>query len=71
MNSRTEPETPRLLLSTLPFVALLGALGVLAAAIIIIAWPGNRLQVKPPAEAHEKGVAAKGWLQEAERDFHR
>lgn len=68
---RTEPEKPRLLLSTLPFVAVLIALGVLAAAIMIVAWPGNQPQPRKPVAQHEPGIAAKGWLQDAERDFHK
>lgn len=69
---RTEPETPRFTLSTLPFLALLIALGVMAAAIAVIAWPGNQ---PPPvihaAAAQEQGVAAPGWFEEAKREMHR
>jgi hypothetical protein len=69
---RTEPESPRLFLSTVPFFALLGLLGVLAIAIMVLAFPGTQPQVKPPQPpAKEQGVAQKGWLQEAEKDFHR
>jgi len=68
---RTSPEAPRLLLSTLPFVALMTALAVLSAAIMVIAWPGSQPQPRPRTESHEQGVAAKGWLQEAARDFQR
>jgi hypothetical protein len=69
---RTEPESPRLLLSTLPFLALLALLGVLAIAIIIIAYPGTQPQHSAPQAAQkEQGVAARGWFQEAQRDFHR
>jgi len=66
---RTQPEAPRLLLSTIPFLALIAALAILAVAIMITAWPGNH----PPAAQHpvqkERGVAVKGWLQEAEKEF--
>jgi hypothetical protein len=65
---RTQPESPRLLLSTLPFIALIAALGLLAVAIMIIAWPG-RPERHPPPQQHEQGVAPKGWFQEAEREF--
>jgi hypothetical protein len=69
---RTEPESPRLLLSTVPFFALLGLLGVLAIAIMVIAFPGTQPQVRPPQPpAKEQGVAQKGWFQKAEKDFHR
>jgi len=67
----SEPDSPRLLLSTIPFVALLGLLGVLAVAIMIVAFPGTQPQAKPPQVAQrEQGVAPRGWFQEAQRDFH-
>jgi hypothetical protein len=75
--ARTEPEAPRFLLSTLPFVALLALLGVIALAIIIAAVPGAQpqSQVRQPAERQpaerQQGVAAKGWFQEAQKEFHR
>lgn len=68
---RTEPEAPHLLLSTLPFLALLALLGVLAVGIMVAAFPGNQPQVRPPQPVpKEQGVAGKGWFQEAQRDFH-
>lgn len=68
---RTEPESPKLLLSTLPFLALIGLLGVLAVAIMVAAFPGNQPQQKPPQLAQkEQGVAQKGWFQEAQKEFH-
>ena len=67
----TEPDSPRLLLSTIPFVALLGLLGVLAVAIMVIAFPGSQPLPKAPQLApREQGVAPKGWFQEAQREFH-
>jgi hypothetical protein len=60
-----------MLLSTLPFLALLALLGVLAVAIMVIAFPGAQPQQKPPQVAQkEQGVAGKGWFQEAQKDFH-
>jgi hypothetical protein len=68
---RTEPESPRLLLSTIPFLALLGLLAVLAVAIMVAAFPGTQPDAKaPPPPARQQGVAAKGWFEEAQRDFH-
>jgi hypothetical protein len=68
---RSEPEAPALLLSTLPYIALLMLLGVLALGIIIAAYPGAQPQVRaPPAPTKEQGVAPRGWLQEAAREFH-
>ena len=67
---RTQLEAPRLLLSTLPFLALFAAMAVLPVAIVIAAWPGNRPQPKRRSVAHEQGVAAKGWFQEAQKQFH-
>lgn len=67
----SEPDSPRLLLSTVPFLALLGLLGVLAVAIMVIAYPGSQPPPKAPQLVQrEQGVAPKGWFQEAQRDFH-
>lgn len=65
---RTEPVAPRLWLSTIPFFALITALGALAIAIMIAAWPG-RPQRHPPPRQPEQGIAARGWFQKAEREF--
>lgn len=69
---RTEPESPRLLLSTIPFLALIALLGVLAIGIMISAFPGTQPVEKPKQVAqHELGVAPKGWFQKAQKEFHR
>jgi uncharacterized protein HemX len=68
---RTQPEAPRMLLSTVPFLALIALLGVLAVAIMVLAFPGSQPRPQPQQVAQrEQGVAAKGWFQEAQRDFH-
>lgn len=68
---RTQPERPRLLLSTLPFIALIGLLAILAVAIMVVAFPGNQPQQKPKqVAAKEQGVAQRGWFQEAQKDMH-
>ena len=68
---RTQPERPLLLLSTFPFLALIGLLAVLAVAIMIVAFPGNQPQIKPrQALAHEQGVAERGWFERAQKEFH-
>ena len=68
---RTQPESPRLLLSTLPFLALIGLLAILAVAIMVIAFPGSQPQQRAAGtpERHQ-GVAQKGWFQEAQKEFH-
>ena len=69
--SRTEPESPRLFLSTLPFLALLALLGILGVAIMFVAFPGTQPgHYAPRAPQREQGVAAPGWFQEAQREFH-
>lgn len=68
---RTQPESPRLLLSTVPFILLLALLAVLAVAIMIIAFPGNQPVQKPKPPAHEQGVAPRGWFEEAQKEMHR
>jgi hypothetical protein len=67
---RSQPEAPRLLLSTLPFLALILAMAVLAVGIMIIAFPGTQPQLQPRPAAHQQGVAPKGWFQEAQKQFH-
>ena len=68
---RTQPEAPRLLLSTAPFLVLLALLGVLAVAIMVAAFPGGSEQPRSQHVAQrEQGVAAKGWFQEAQKEFH-
>jgi hypothetical protein len=68
---RTEPEVPRLMLSTIPFLALIGFLAVLGVAIMVAAFPGNQPLPRPAQAAKpEKGVAGRGWFQEAQKDFH-
>ena len=66
---RTQPEAPRLLLSTIPFLALITALAILAVAIMVVAWPGSQPQPRARQVPHQQGVAARGWFQEAEKDF--
>lgn len=69
---RTQPERPRLLLSTVPFLALIGLLGILAVAIMIVAFPGNQPQQElKQAVQKEQGVADRGWFQEAQKEMHR
>ena len=69
---RNHVEAPRLLLSTLPFLVLLGLLAILAVSIMIAAFPGSQPQQKASqAPARQQGVAARGWLQEAQKDMHR
>jgi hypothetical protein len=66
---RTQPEAPRLLLSTIPFLVLIGALAILAVAIMVMAWPGNQPQPRHQLAQRERGIAPKGWFQEAEKEF--
>ena len=69
---RTQPESPRLLLSTVPFLLLLGLLAILVVAIMVLAFPGNQPQLRPkPPSAQQPGVAQRGWFQEAQKDFHK
>lgn len=66
---RTEPENPRFALSTLPFVVILGALILIGAAIAVLAFPGNHHPAPDRPVVKERGVAAKGWMQDAEKEF--
>jgi len=68
---RTEPEEPRFVLSTLPFLLLIIALFVIGAAMMVLAWPGSQPQPRPHIEEREQGVAPRGWLDDARQEFHR
>ena len=67
---RTEPESPALILSTLPFAALIAVFAVLTVVFAIGAWPGRELPTpQPRAEQHELGTAPRGWFEEAKKEF--
>jgi ferric-dicitrate binding protein FerR (iron transport regulator) len=69
---RTQPEAPRMLLSTVPFLALIALLAVLGASIMMVAFPGSQPASKPRADPpKEQGVAQRGWFQEAQKEMHR
>ena len=68
---RTQPESPRLFLSTFPFLALMALLAILTVGIVVVAFPGSQPELKPaPVAEREPGVAPKGWFQEAQKEFH-
>jgi hypothetical protein len=67
---RTQTDQPHFLLSTLPFILLFVALAVITIGIASLAWPGNQPQQRPSLAERERGVAAKGWYQEAQKEFH-
>ena len=69
--TRTQPESPRFLLSTLPVLALIVGLGVIMIAVFVVAWPGgpSPKQAISLPEQKEIGTARKGWYQDAEREF--
>jgi hypothetical protein len=70
--SRTQPEKPSVLLTTLPFAALLVGFFIMSITIAFAAWPGSQQEIAAPIpRGHETGFVPKGWLQEAQRDFHR
>ena len=69
---RTQPESPHLLLSTVPFLLVISLLAVLAVGIMILAFPGNQPRHKPPEPTvKEQGLAQRGWFQEAQKQFHK
>ena len=47
----------------------MGALLVMAFAVFLVAWPGSRPEKQPQLEEREQGVAKRGWLEDAERQF--
>jgi hypothetical protein len=70
-NPKNQHEASRFPVHMLPFVALMIVLAVLVIATIVTAFPGSQPQLKPKQTAsHEQGYAPKGWLKEAEKEFH-
>lgn len=67
---RTQPEEPRMSLSTVPFLVLMAFLAVLGIGIIITAIPGSQSTSPPKPVAKEQGVAERGWFQEAQKEMH-
>lgn len=71
IGDRTEPESPRPFLSTVPFLVLIALLGVLTIGIVVAAFPGREIpNPAPQLTQKEIGVAPKGWFQEAQKEFH-
>ena len=70
LEPRTQPEDPRFMLSTFPFMALIAVFAVMTVIILFAAWPGREHAVQQRPAAHEVGTAAKGWFQEARREMH-
>ena len=69
---RTQPEAPKFLLSTLPFLVLMLALAVITVGLFAAAWPARQPPPQPRAAAAEElGTAPKGWFQKAEKEFNR
>ena len=60
-----DEQPDRALLSTLPFVALLGGLALVSVIIFGLAWPGNyQEQARPKGEPAAKlGTAPPGWIE--------
>jgi hypothetical protein len=66
---RTTPEEPRFILSTLPFMLLITALFAVGAAMMVVAWPVGNPTPRQQAQPHEQGVAERGWLDDAKKEF--
>ena len=65
----TEPEGTSLMLSTLPFAALLLVLALLVAAFAVAAWPPSQPRLEPKAAERRDGTAPPGWLEEAKKEM--
>jgi hypothetical protein len=66
---RTEPESPRLMLSTFPFLATMLVLAMLIVLIAVAAWPASQPEFRPKPVQKERGTAQRGWFQEAQKEF--
>ena len=69
--ARTQPEVPQLMLSTLPFAALMSVMAILVVAFMFAALPGSYPKARPSAAAQqqERGTAKPGWFDSAKREF--
>jgi len=67
--ARTEPEAPRLMLSTVPFAVLIAVLGLLIVAFAVAAFPPSQPRFEPPEAKKELGTAPPGWFDEAKKEF--
>jgi hypothetical protein len=67
--ARTEPESPRLMLSTFPFVATMLVLALLIVLFAVAAWPGSQPEFRPKPQQRELGTAQRGWFQDAQKEF--
>jgi hypothetical protein len=67
--ARTEPETPRLMLSTVPFIATMFVLAVLFVLFAVAAWPASQPEFRSKPVQKEMGTAQRGWFQEAQKEF--
>lgn len=61
----TEPTRPRFTLGTLPFMVLVGLLGILAFGIILSAIPGTTPHPRGEPAATGPGTTPPGWLTSA------
>ena len=68
-NPKNQHEASRFPVHMLPFVALMIVLAVLVIATILTAFSGPEPKAKQLA-SHEQGYAPKGWMNEAEKEFH-
>lgn len=66
---RFHREQPPTILAALPFLALLGGIGIITVGVMIAAWPGGRVRTdtaaSPPADP---ATARPGWLERAPMD---
>jgi hypothetical protein len=69
LGARSEPEAPRLILSTIPFAALIAVLGLLIVAFAITAWPGSQPETRERVAQKEVGTAQPGWFDEAKKEM--
>ena len=59
-----------LMLSTVPFAALIGVFALLVVVFAVAAWPGRQIpSAQPKQEQRELGTAPKGWFDEAKKEF--
>ena len=68
--SRMDPDEPRNIVGTIPFIIMMGAFLLLFVAIASLAWPSHERSAAKKAE-REIGTAPPGWLEKAEQEMNK
>lgn len=66
---RTQPEHPRALLGTWPFLLVILAFGAMAVPVLIAAWPARERPAPPAPAVTQPGTAPADWFDRARKEM--